>query len=49
METKISSKKDGFIIRRAEERDAALLLDFIRRLADYEKRLQEVVATEEDI
>lgn len=49
METKISSKKDGFIIRPAQERDTALLLDFIKRLADYEKRLQEVVATEEDI
>jgi GNAT superfamily N-acetyltransferase len=49
MEANIGSKKDGFIIRPAQERDTALLLDFIRRLADYEKRLHEVTATEEDI
>ena len=49
MKAEITRQKDKFIIRQAEERDAALLLDFIRRLADYEKRLNEVVATEEDI
>ena len=49
MKAEIIGKKDKFTIRHAEEKDAALLLDFIRRLADYEKRLHEVVATEEDI
>lgn len=33
--------------RYAEEKDAALILYFIRELADYEKMLHEVVATEE--
>lgn len=32
--------------RFAEEKDAALILQFIRELADYEKMLNEVVATE---
>jgi GNAT superfamily N-acetyltransferase len=49
MKPEIYDKKVEFIIRQAEENDAALLLDFIRRLADYEKRLHEVSATEEDI
>lgn len=33
--------------RRAEESDTALILQFIRELADYEHMLEEVVATEE--
>ena len=33
--------------RYAEEKDAALILKFIRELAEYEKMLDEVVATEE--
>lgn len=33
--------------RYAEEKDVALILQFIRELADYEKMLNEVVATEE--
>jgi GNAT superfamily N-acetyltransferase len=49
MEADNMNKKNKFIIRPAEERDARLLLDFIRRLADFEKRPHEVVATEEDI
>jgi GNAT superfamily N-acetyltransferase len=49
MKTDIRNKKDKFIVRQAEEKDTALLLDFIRRLADYEKRLHEVTATEQDI
>lgn len=32
--------------RYAEEKDAGLILEFIKRLADYEKMLDEVVATE---
>ena len=35
--------------RNAEESDVSLILEFIRKLADYEKRLDEVIATEEDI
>ena len=38
-----------FEIRPAEEKDCALVLDFIRRLADYEKLLHEVSATVEDV
>lgn len=49
MEAEITGQKDKFIIRKAKESDAALLLNFIRRLADYEKRPAEVTATEEDI
>ena len=36
-------------IRQATEHDVPLLLDFIRAIAEYEKRLQEVVATEKSI
>ena len=35
--------------RNAEESDVSLILEFIKKLADYEKRLDEVIATEEDI
>ncbi len=35
------------IFRFAEETDCALILDFIRRLADYENMTDQVVATEE--
>ena len=38
-----------FEISPAEEKDCALVLDFIRRLADYEKLLHEVSATVEDV
>ena len=33
--------------RNAEETDVPLILEFIRKLADYEHRLDEVIATEE--
>ena len=36
-------------IRKAEERDAALVLSFIRELAEYERLAHEVDATEADI
>jgi len=36
-------------IRLAEENDCTLLLDFIKELALYEKRLETVIATENDI
>jgi GNAT superfamily N-acetyltransferase len=35
--------------RNAEESDVSLILEFIKKLADYEKRLDEVIATTEDI
>ncbi len=35
--------------RNAEESDVSLILEFIKKLAEYEKRLDEVIATEEDI
>ena len=43
MDTKI----DHFKLRIAEEKDVPLILQFIKELADYEKLLHEVVATEE--
>lgn len=43
----IDTKKEEFKIRFAEEKDVKLILDFIKELADYEKLLHEVVATEE--
>ena len=38
---------DGFLIRKAGENDVPVVLDFIRKLADYERLTHEVVATEE--
>lgn len=38
-----------FEIRPAEEKDCALILDFIRQLAEYEKLLHEVKATVDDV
>ena len=43
----IQTKIDGFSIRYAEARDTKQILQFIRELAEYEKRLHDVVATEE--
>jgi len=37
------------LIRRAERSDAALIFDFVRKLAEYEKLLHVVVATEADV
>jgi len=39
----------GFIIRKAEEQDTALVLDFIKQLAVYEKMIDDVVATEQTL
>jgi GNAT superfamily N-acetyltransferase len=36
-------------IRQATEQDAGIILTFIRELADYERLLHEVVATEDDV
>lgn len=43
----IDTKLDDFKLRFAEIDDAALILEFIRELADYENMLPEVIATEE--
>ena len=40
---------EGFEIRFATEDDVPLILEFIKALADYEKMLDEVVATEEGL
>lgn len=47
MNKTINTKHEDFKIRFAEEKDVTLILDFIKELADYEKLLHEVVATEE--
>jgi len=45
----IKTNIDNFVIRFAEPKDTGLLLDFIKLLAEYEKRLEQVIATEEDL
>lgn len=40
-------KTEGFSIRFAEEKDVPLILKFIKGIAEYEKMLDQVVATEE--
>ena len=40
---------DGLVIRRAQREDTALVLEFIRRIAAYEKMSDQVVATEETL
>lgn len=35
--------------RNATEDDVSLILEFIRKLADYEKRIDEVIATEDEL
>lgn len=42
----INTNLDGFILRFADKKDAALILKFIRQLAEYEKMEYEVTATE---
>ncbi|MBU5677646.1 GNAT family N-acetyltransferase [Alkaliphilus sp. MSJ-5] len=47
MENIIDTKLDKFKLRFGNEKDVPLILQFIKELADYEKLLHEVVATEE--
>ncbi|EKQ57006.1 MULTISPECIES: GNAT family N-acetyltransferase [unclassified Clostridium] len=49
MENRIDTRINNFKIRFAKEDDTKLILEFIRELADYEKLLSEVIATEEII
>jgi len=44
-----SANKQAFIIRKAEKVDVPLILDFIRKLAEFERLSHEVVATESDL
>jgi GNAT superfamily N-acetyltransferase len=44
---KAETRIEGFQIRKAGESDVPVVLDFIRKLAEYEKLAHEVVATEE--
>lgn len=45
----IETKIEGFLIRKAEIEDVSTVLDFIRKLAEYEHLAHEVVATEEKL
>lgn len=47
MSTYIDTGIDNFRIRFAEEKDTAVIFNFIKELADYENLLDEVAATEE--
>lgn len=47
MDKVFDTKVDGLKIRFAKEDDVSLILNFIKELADYEKMLNDVVATEE--
>ena len=49
MSTYYETKIENFKLRKAEEKDAGLILEFIKKIATYEKMLDAVVATEEDI
>lgn len=49
MDATIQTKIPGFTLRFAEVEDITLLLDFIKRLADYEKKLDQVHITEDDL
>lgn len=45
----INTAMDGFKLRFADENDTALILGFIKELAEYENLLDQVVATEEGL
>ncbi|MDX2430114.1 MAG: GNAT family N-acetyltransferase [Bacteroides sp.] len=45
----MKTKIEGFEIRKAGRTDVPLVLDFIKKLAEYEKLSHEVVATEENL
>lgn len=49
MSNLIDTKIKGFKLRFAEEKDTSLILEFIKELAEYEKLLTNVVATEETL
>ena len=43
------TKIQGFLIRKAEKEDVPVILEFIRKLAEYEKLSHEVIATEQNL
>ena len=45
----VNDVKTDVVFRKAEEKDTALILSFIKELAAYEKMSDEVVATEEEL
>jgi GNAT superfamily N-acetyltransferase len=45
----LSTKIEGFTLRKAEEKDIGLIYDFIYKLAEYERLTHEVVASKEDL
>ncbi|MFO7669590.1 MAG: GNAT family N-acetyltransferase [Bacteroidales bacterium] len=45
----MKTKIEGFRIRKANREDVPVVLDFIRKLAEYEKLSHEVVATQENL
>ena len=45
----MKTKVERFHIRKAEKEDISIVLDFIKRLAEYEKLSHEVIATEEKL
>lgn len=45
----MNTKIEGFQIRSAKSTDVPVILDFIRKLAEYEKLSHEVTATEENL
>lgn len=47
MKMNIDTNLENFKLRFAEEKDVPLILAFIKELADYEKMLNDVAATEE--
>lgn len=49
MKRTIETSIEDFMIRFASEKDTELILDFIRQLAEYEKLLYEVEATEQQL
>lgn len=43
------TRKKPFVIRKAEKEDVLVILDFIKKLAKYERLSHEVVATRTDL
>jgi GNAT superfamily N-acetyltransferase len=44
-----STSIEGFVVKKAQSSNAALVLNFIKQLAVYEKMIEDVVATEESL
>lgn len=44
-----TTNKENFVLRKAKEEDVPLILKFIYEIAEYEKMVDEVIATEESL